>query len=155
VCQASMPNLQPVNDYSFTSWGELVVAWCANNWVDGVKFVASISVLMEPWQMLLEDATHWLSKMVESQSASEIIISGLVTSINPCLRLFIPVLVIYRVLHGLCRLDWMMRALSMHDAHARVANTNVITWLAFRCMPCSTSAGLTKSVHGRSESRKK
>jgi len=55
--------------------------------------------------MLLEDATHWLCKMVESQSASEIIISGLVTSINPCLRLFIPVLVMYRVLHGLCRLD--------------------------------------------------
>jgi len=49
----------------------------------------------------------------------------------------------------------MMRALNMHDVHARVASTNVIKWLAFCYMPCSTSARLTKSVRGRSESRKK
>ena len=48
-----MPNLQPVNDYSFTSWGELVVAWCANNWVDGVKFVACSTIPdVLPWQNL-------------------------------------------------------------------------------------------------------
>ena len=39
-----MTNLQPVNDNSFTTRSEVILAWRASNWVDGVKFVSCSTI---------------------------------------------------------------------------------------------------------------